>query len=91
MKTWAASLLSRMGFVKRRGNTKVKTTPAKLELFKSQFLEEIASTVKMEEIPPTIVINWDQTGLNIAPVSSWTMEKEGTKEIKLPVWLANNM
>ena len=50
-KTWAASLLHRMGFVKRRGNTKVKTTSAELELLKSQFLQDIASTVEMEEIP----------------------------------------
>ena len=37
----------------------------------------------MEEIPPPVVINWDQMGLNIVPVSSWTMEKQGSKAVKI--------
>jgi len=30
-----------------------------------------------------LVINWDQTGLSYVPVSEWTMEKEGAKQIPI--------
>ena len=30
----------------------------------------------MGKIPDSLVINWDQTGIQYIPISSWTMEKE---------------
>ena len=41
------------------------------------------NVVSFDEIPPRLVINWDQTGIPYIPVSSWMMEKEGTKRIEL--------
>ena len=37
----------------------------------------------MDEIPAQLVINFDQTDLNIVPVSDWTMEVEGSKRIEV--------
>ena len=37
----------------------------------------------MDEIPPALIINWDQTGINYVPVGSWTMEVEGTKRVEM--------
>lgn len=37
----------------------------------------------MEDIPNQLIINWDHTGINYVPVSSWTMEKEGTKRVEI--------
>ena len=37
----------------------------------------------MNEIPPSLVINWDQTGIDYVPVSSWIMEMEGSKRIEV--------
>ena len=37
----------------------------------------------MIEIPPELVINWDQMGIKIVMVSSWTMEKKGAKRVKI--------
>ena len=37
----------------------------------------------MDEIPTQFVINFDQTGLNIVPVSDWTMEVEGAKRVEV--------
>jgi len=50
---------------------------------KKGFLLDIKSIVSFEEIPPDLVINWDQTGINYVPVGSWTMEKEGTRRVEL--------
>ena len=33
----------------------------------------------MDEVPPELIINWDQTGLSYVAVSQWTMEEEGAK------------
>ena len=33
----------------------------------------------MNEIPADLVINFDQIGLNLVPVSKWTIEGAGTK------------
>ena len=40
-------------------------------------------TVEMQEIPPELILPWDQTGLKIVPVSSWTMEERGAKRVEI--------
>ena len=35
----------------------------------------------MNNIPEDLIFNWDQTGIHLVPVSEWTMEKQGTKNI----------
>ena len=39
--------------------------------------------MKMDEICEETIVNWDQTGINFVPVSSWTMVKEGSKWVEL--------
>ena len=42
------------------------------EAVKEQFILDIRAVVEMEDIPPELVFNWDQTGISIVPGSSWT-------------------
>ena len=72
-----------MGFVKRRGNTKSKVSVEQFDELKELFLLEFDNAVEMDEFPQQLVINWDQTGINYVPVSSWTMEQEGSKRVEL--------
>jgi hypothetical protein len=84
-KSWAASLMKRMGLVKRRGST-AKRTDMSAEEFKAvrqRFLGKLAKIATDKHSPPQLIINWDQTGLNVVPSSSWTMEKEGSKRIEI--------
>ena len=37
----------------------------------------------MGKLPDSLVINWDQTGIQYIPVSSWTMEKEGATRVEI--------
>ncbi len=37
----------------------------------------------MEDIPPELVFNWDQTGISIVPGSSWTVELKGSKSVEI--------
>ena len=37
----------------------------------------------MEEIPPELILNWDQTGIHLVPASAWTMELAGSKRVEI--------
>ena len=80
---WAKSLLHRMNFVKRRGSSTAKLTVTNFEAVKEQFIIDVNAVVEMEEIPPQLVFNWDQTGISIVPGSSWTMEVKGSKRVEI--------
>ena len=82
-KECAKSVLHRMGFSKRRGNSKSKVTPDDLSILKENYLMDIKAVVEMEEIPEDMVVNWDQTAMKIVPSCTWTMEKRGTKRVEI--------
>ena len=83
-KTWARGLLGRMGYVKRKGTTsKSKNLVENFDDLKASFLEEVSTTVVMDEIPPEMILNWDQTGLNLILSSSWTMEQRGAQRVEI--------
>jgi len=83
-KAWAKSLLSRMHFVKRCATTKQpKMSSIDFEAGKAQFLYDAKVLIEMEEIPDSLVLNWDQTGIHYVPVSNWTMAKEGSKRVEI--------
>ena len=56
-KAWAKSLLSRMGFVKRKGSTSAKLPVSEFEKRKEQYLLDIHAEVTMNDIPPSLIIN----------------------------------
>lgn len=80
---WAKSLLARMGFVKRRVTTKAKVSVNEFEEHKEQFLFDTKAIIQMEDIPDSLIINWDHTGIHYVPVGAWTMEKEGSKRVEI--------
>ena len=82
-KSWAKYLLNRIGFVKQRASTKSKVSVSNFEALKTQFIYDIQVVVEMEEIPGELIVNWDQTGIHYIPVSSWTVEKEGSKRVEI--------
>ena len=49
----------------------------------SDFLFDIKVVVALEEIPPGLIINFDQTGLKYVPVGDWTMAKKGSKSVPI--------
>jgi len=80
---WAKSLLKRMGYVKRKACSKAKVDIERFKQLKDEFLLEIKVIVNMDEIPPDLIINFDQTALNYVPVSHWTMDQEGAKRVEV--------
>ena len=84
-KAWAYSILKRMGFVQRKATTKTKLSLSKpeFELAKKRYLKQIKRAVTDAKIPPPLIINWDQTGVNVVPASQWTQEEQGSSRIEV--------
>jgi len=80
-KPWATSFMTRMGLTKRKGTKGVKKLPEGFDATQTTFLGRICDVVKKYNIPPNLIIDWDQTGSYFVPVSSWTMAEKGAKQV----------
>lgn len=80
---WARSVLRRMGYSKRRGNSTSKILHENFIQLKQQYLIDIMSVVKFEEIPEQLILNWNETAIKIVPSASWTMAKRGSKRVEI--------
>ena len=69
-KSWAKSLMARMNLVKRRGSTKsrLQLSGEEYERVQRSYLTEIVQKAQDNKVPPQLIINWDQTGLNVQSV-----------------------
>ena len=67
-------LLQRIDFVKRTATSKVEN------FAQVKFLLEVKQVITMA---PELIINFDQTGLNVVPVSDWTIAAVGAKRVKV--------
>ena len=47
------------------------------------FLDDIVTTVKMEDIPPELIFNWDQTGIKLVSFTSWSVEQKGVIRVEV--------
>ncbi|KAK3084172.1 hypothetical protein FSP39_009403 [Pinctada imbricata] len=54
-----------------------------LEKEKEKFLNDVNSKIEHNDIPCKLVINRNKTGINIVPVSQWTMAVEGAKRVEI--------
>ena len=70
---WAHSFLTQMNYVQRKGTTAISKFSE--EHFADRKREFLRATVEMEEIPPELILNWDQTGIKLVPSTNWTMEE----------------
>jgi len=82
-KTWAKSILKRMGWVKRKGTKAARKLPENFENVRSDFLDTIAKTVKDCSIPKSMMVNFDETGVNVVPASNWTLHEQGAKQVPI--------
>ncbi|CAH1248589.1 POGZ [Branchiostoma lanceolatum] len=80
-KTWANSLLVRMNFVRRNATKAARKLPADFETTREAFLARFKKAVGDLDIPDDMVINWDQTGVNIVPVGDWTLVEAGARQV----------
>ena len=74
-----------MGFVQRRGSTqtKAKLSDQQVSQMKHTYPSQVSGIVKVHKIPPELVINWDQAGVNLIPSQNWTMEQQGSSRVEI--------
>ena len=82
-KPWGVSLLKRLGYTKRKGTRAARKNPENFEEISTEYKQRIGKLITDNNIPAELVINWDQTGIKLVPVSNWTMEKTGNKQITI--------
>ena len=78
---WTESFLRRHGYVKRKATKAARKLPPNFEYLKSVFLQRIHSEVEQHAIPPKLVVNWDQAGSKLVPVSQWTLAEQGCAQV----------
>ena len=77
-------MLHRINFVKRKATTtKSKHAPENFARLMQASLDEVVEVMEMEKVPPEVILNWDQTGINLVPVSSWTIDQLGVKRVEV--------
>ena len=81
--TGAESLLCRIWYVKRKATKAAHNLTDYFPEVKQAFLQRVKSEVETWNIPHALIINRDQTGSMLVPVSEWTMEREGTKQVSI--------
>lgn len=79
----AYRIQKRMNLAKRRGSTSAKITVNDFEEKKEKFISQVKTLINTHNIPEDLIINFDHTGINILPISNWTMEVKGTKKVKI--------
>ena len=82
-KSWAKSLLHRMGYSKRRCSNAGKVALPHLKEIQENFLADIQSEVVMNDILSDLIFNWDQTALRLVPTGQWTMHPAGAKVVPI--------
>ena len=65
-----------MGMVKRWVSSKAKVNVEIIDGRKQGLFLDKKNIVTFDNIPPELVVKWDQAGINYVPVGSWTMEVE---------------
>ena len=64
--------------MKRKGTTK-----AAFQLLQTLFRSDIKTVVTLENIPASLILNWDQTGLHYVQTPLWTLEGKGHRKSPL--------
>ena len=77
------NFLQKNDFIKEKATTEFKLDVEHFEEMKEQFLIDIKEVVIMEEIPDSLIINWDQPVSTISSVSEWTVAKEGSNHVEV--------
>ena len=80
-KSWAKSLLKRMGYVKRKSSN--AGSLSHFNELQEEFVADIKAEVVMNEIPHDLIFNWDQTAIQLVPTGQWTMNRAKEKVISI--------
>ena len=71
-----------MGYVKRKAATKT-LSEQEFQTAKTAYLKKIRRIVTDCKIPSQLIINSDQSGVNVIPSSEWTLAPSGSTRVEI--------
>ena len=91
IKSWAVSLLGRMGYVKCKAITKATSDMSDKEFEEARdlFLKQTVRMVYLKEIPGSFIINLDQKSIKLVPTVDWTMAAEASRRVEVRQHVTN--
>jgi hypothetical protein len=66
-----------------KGTKVARSKPEDFEKTKMDYIERIEKCVNEHNILNDLILNWDQTGVNLIPGGDWTMDAKGSKQVKI--------
>ena len=70
-----------MNSVKQKGSNAGKVSVSCFCELRDVFLSDIQAEVVMNDIPKDLILNWDQTAIQLVPTSDWTMNEAKAKKV----------
>ena len=50
---------------------------------KHTYLNQVSGMINAHNIPPNVIINWDQAGVKLVPSQNWTKEEKGSTRLEI--------
>ena len=75
--------MRRMNFVKRKGTKAAKKVPENFVELGDQFKARIHSVKTRYQIPPEMIVTFDETASKIIPTDDWTLEEQGATQVSI--------
>ena len=82
-KSWVRSLYTRLRFKKRKATKAARKVPENSAELGDVFFNRIYDIKTKYNIPPSMIIVYDEHSSSLFPVSEWTMEEEGARQVPL--------
>lgn len=80
---WAKYFLHRQGWSKRKGTTSKGKEPVDFPALKEGMLSKLENAAIQHNVPPCLIINWDQTAIHLVQCGQWIMNQSGENNINI--------
>ena len=82
-KAWTQSFFRRIKYCRRKVTRAARRFPSFPEIEKIGFLKKVVKAEEDYSIPPQLIMNFDQTGIQLVPTKNHTMARRGSKQVTL--------
>lgn len=75
--------MQHLRYTKRKGTKAARSKSEDFDKTKMDYIERIEKCANDHNITDDLILNWDQTGVNLIPGGDWTMDAKGSKQVKI--------
>ena len=81
--SWAYRFCKRHNLVSRVATTKMREAPADFEAKKGTYVKIGSQFIYQYKVPPTLVMNCDETAVQLVNISNRTWNEKGAKRVRV--------